>query len=104
MATASGPNLQGLEKSNGVPQAMFALSLLNVLWLYLFFGLHRPDVAFVDIVALWTAILVVASGSGRRRTDGTLRLLGLFSIMPELRVMAAESGFLAGIASWIDSM
>jgi translocator protein len=32
---------------------------LNALWSYLFFGLHRPDIAFFDIVALWVVILVV---------------------------------------------
>ena len=32
---------------------------LNALWSYLFFGLHRPDMAFFDIVALWVAILIV---------------------------------------------
>lgn len=30
---------------------------LNALWSPLFFGLHRPDWAFVDIVALWLAIV-----------------------------------------------
>jgi tryptophan-rich sensory protein len=27
------------------------------LWSYLFFGAHRPDLAFVDIIALWLVIL-----------------------------------------------
>jgi benzodiazapine receptor len=31
--------------------------VLNGLWSYLFFGAHRPDLAFADIVALWLAIL-----------------------------------------------
>jgi benzodiazapine receptor len=30
---------------------------LNSLWSYLFFGLQRPDLAFLDIVALWLGIL-----------------------------------------------
>jgi tryptophan-rich sensory protein len=34
--------------------------VLNALWSYLFFGLHRPDLALLDIVLLWVAILVVA--------------------------------------------
>jgi translocator protein len=44
----------------GAPVALglFALQLvLNAAWSYLFFGLHQPAVAFVDIVALWLAIL-----------------------------------------------
>jgi benzodiazapine receptor len=30
---------------------------LNVGWSWLFFGLHRPTLAFVELVALWLAIL-----------------------------------------------
>jgi len=44
----------------GVALASFGAQLiLNALWSYLFFGLHRPDIAFLDIVALWVMILVV---------------------------------------------
>ena len=44
----------------GVSLALFVVQLvLNALWSYLFFGLHRPDIAFFDIVALWVMILVV---------------------------------------------
>lgn len=40
------------------PLALFVLQLaLNAAWSWLFFGLHRPDLAFVDIVVLWVAIL-----------------------------------------------
>ncbi|MBU2501734.1 tryptophan-rich sensory protein [bacterium] len=31
--------------------------ILNALWSFLFFGLQRPDLAFVDVVLLWLAIL-----------------------------------------------
>jgi benzodiazapine receptor len=34
--------------------------ILNALWSYLFFGLHRVDLALLEIVVLWVAILVVA--------------------------------------------
>ena len=37
----------------------FVQLILNALWSYLFFGQHRPDLAFFDIVALWFAILAV---------------------------------------------
>lgn len=30
---------------------------LNALWSYLFFGLHRPDLAFIDILVLWAMII-----------------------------------------------
>lgn len=33
--------------------------VLNALWSYLFFGRHRPDLAFLDIMALWTTIVLV---------------------------------------------
>lgn len=39
------------------PLVLFAVQLfLNGIWSWLFFGLHRPDLAFADIVALWLAI------------------------------------------------
>lgn len=40
-----------------LPLGLFAVQLaLNGIWSWLFFGLHRSDWAFVDIVALWLAI------------------------------------------------
>ncbi|QMU61008.1 MAG: tryptophan-rich sensory protein [Gammaproteobacteria bacterium] len=30
---------------------------LNILWSYLFFGIHRPDLALLEIIILWLAIL-----------------------------------------------
>jgi translocator protein len=37
--------------------ALFAVQLvLNVAWSALFFGLHNPGAAFIDIVLLWIAI------------------------------------------------
>jgi len=45
----------------GAALVLFIVQLgLNALWSYLFFGLHRPELAFMDIVALWVVILVVA--------------------------------------------
>jgi tryptophan-rich sensory protein len=41
--------------------ALFVVQLgLNVLWSYLFFGLHRPGWAFAEIVVLFLAILATA--------------------------------------------
>ena len=46
----------------GAALILFIVQLaLNALWSYLFFGQHRPDAAFFDIIALWAAILVVAA-------------------------------------------
>jgi tryptophan-rich sensory protein len=37
---------------------IFGIQLaLNVLWSLLFFGLHRPDLALMEIAVLWLAIL-----------------------------------------------
>ncbi|MFC1681815.1 TspO/MBR family protein [Pseudomonadota bacterium] len=42
----------------GVGMTLFAVQLvLNAAWSWLFFGLHRMDLAFLDIVLLWLAIL-----------------------------------------------
>jgi tryptophan-rich sensory protein len=52
-------------RRGGLAAARSALTLyvvqlvLNALWSYLFFGLHRPAIAFLDIVALWLAIAAV---------------------------------------------
>lgn len=44
----------------GTALGLFAVQLmLNALWSYLFFGLHRIDLALLDIVILWAAILAV---------------------------------------------
>ena len=42
----------------GAALGLFLVQLaLNALWSYLFFGIHRPDLAFFEIVVLWLAIL-----------------------------------------------
>lgn len=44
----------------GAALGLFVVQLiLNALWSYLFFGMHRLDLAFFDIVILWVAILAV---------------------------------------------
>lgn len=44
-----------------VPLLLFAVQLaLNVAWSWIFFGLHQPGWAFVEIVILWLAIVVTA--------------------------------------------
>ena len=40
------------------PLSLFAVQLvLNVAWSWIFFGLHQPGWAFVEIVILWLAIV-----------------------------------------------
>ena len=41
-----------------LPLAIYALQLvLNAAWTPLFFGLHRPDLGFIDIVLVWLSII-----------------------------------------------
>lgn len=47
--------------------------LLNALWTPLFFGLHRPDIAFAEIVALWLVLAAtLVSFLGVRKLAGLL--------------------------------
>lgn len=68
-------------KRDGFKEARAALSLflvqlaLNALWSYLFFGIHRIDLALFEIVVLWILILVVTSlFLTRERLAGLLML------------------------------
>jgi tryptophan-rich sensory protein len=56
------------------PLLLFAIQLiLNVVWSWLFFRLHRPDWAFFEIMLLWVAILMtMLSFFGRSTTAGWL--------------------------------
>jgi len=41
-----------------LPLAIYALQLiLNAAWTPLFFGLHRPDLGFLNIVLIWLSII-----------------------------------------------
>ncbi|HVY72651.1 MAG TPA: TspO/MBR family protein [Candidatus Paceibacterota bacterium] len=47
-------------RAKGSTKALWAFAIqlaLNVLWSFLFFGLHSPGGAFVEIILLWAAIL-----------------------------------------------
>lgn len=45
-------------KVQKIPLGLFLVQwLLNALWTPLFFGLHRADLAFVEIVLFWLALL-----------------------------------------------
>ena len=49
---------QGGFRAQRWPLCLFLAQLLfNALWTPLFFGLHRPGLAFVDMVLLWLALL-----------------------------------------------
>lgn len=49
---------EGKKKTIRLALALFGLQLvLNTLWSIVFFGLHSPGGAFVEIIVLWLAIL-----------------------------------------------
>jgi tryptophan-rich sensory protein len=53
---------QAGDKPVGIPIILFTLQLvLNVTWSGLFFGLRSPGLALMEIIVLWTLILVVTT-------------------------------------------
>ncbi len=66
--------LTGPWRHTGQALGLFAAQLaLNVLWSVLFFGLHMPGAALVEIVVLWAAILATTVVFFRHsRLAGTL--------------------------------
>lgn len=58
------------------PLGLFVAQLcLNALWSYLFFGLHLPAVAALEIVILFVLIVVCAAAFGRVRPAAGLLLV-----------------------------
>lgn len=50
---------QGGVEQAALPLGLFAVQLiLNVLWSFIFFGLERPGLAFIEVLLLWVAIAV----------------------------------------------
>jgi translocator protein len=55
---------------------LFLLQLLfNALWSPLFFGLHKPGLAFVDLVLLWLALLATIAAFWKTRPAAGAMLL-----------------------------
>ncbi len=45
-------------KNVALPLSLFVIQLvLNALWSIIFFGIHNPKLAFIEILLLWVAIL-----------------------------------------------
>lgn len=67
---------EGGWRTQGRALGLFVLQwALNALWTPLFFGLHRPGLALIDILALWLAILATLIAFWRvRRVAGILLL------------------------------
>ncbi len=54
-------------KAAAIPLTLFAIQLLlNVAWSWIFFGMHQPGWAFVEIVILWLAIVTTTVAFFRR--------------------------------------
>ena len=50
-----------------MPLTLFAVQLgLNVAWSWIFFGMHQPGWAFLEIVVLWVAIVATTVAFFRR--------------------------------------
>jgi tryptophan-rich sensory protein len=66
----------GFTGAGGAVLGLFLVQLvLNALWSHLFFGQHRPDLAFFEIAVLWVAILAVVVSFWRMdRVAGALML------------------------------
>jgi tryptophan-rich sensory protein len=59
-----------------VPLILFAVQLaFNAAWPWLFFGLHSPGAALIDIVLLWAAIAVTMIAFWRRSVAAGLLLV-----------------------------
>jgi tryptophan-rich sensory protein len=52
---------RGIAGASVALAAFIAQLVLNALWSYLFFGMHRIGLALLDIVVLWVMILVVGA-------------------------------------------
>jgi tryptophan-rich sensory protein len=68
-------------REGGWPQQWRALSLfvlqwlLNAIWTPLFFGLHLPGVAFVEMIALWVALVATIIAFWRVRVVAAILLI-----------------------------
>jgi len=55
---------------------LFALNgFLNILWSLLFFRLHRPDWALIEVLALWLSVAALVIVIWRRSMTGAVLLL-----------------------------
>ena len=68
--------LRGEPRRRGLGIALFGLQLvLNGMWSYLFFGLHRPDLALIDIGLLCAATASLVIVFSRENRSAALLLV-----------------------------
>jgi benzodiazapine receptor len=59
-----------------LPLSVFAVQLgVNALWSWLFFGIRRPDLAFIDILVMWVLICATIVLFWRIRRSAGLLLI-----------------------------
>ncbi len=92
-------------KVAAMPLSLFAAQLvLNVAWSWIFFGLHQPGWAFVEIVMLWLAILATTVAFFRRSRSPAWLLvpylgMGELCQRAQLHDLADEHGLTA--STWM---
>jgi tryptophan-rich sensory protein len=68
--------LRRRRQSVATPIGLFVLQLaFNAAWSPLFFGLHRPDIAFADIMLLWLALVATVWVFLRRHVTAGILLV-----------------------------
>lgn len=76
MAAVTGWRAMPTSRDSEVLIGLYALNgFLNILWSLIFFRLHRPDWAQVEVIALWLSILALIIVTWRRTMLGAILLL-----------------------------
>ena len=71
---------QGGLRAQRRPLSLFGVQLLlNAAWSPIFFGMHRPDLAFAEILLLWTAIVATVLSFKRVNRTAAGLLLPYFA-------------------------
>lgn len=64
------------QRDSEILLGLFALNgFLNLLWSFLFFRAHRPDMAFYELFALWVSIVALIIFCGRFSRPAALLLV-----------------------------
>ncbi|MHC4350576.1 MAG: TspO/MBR family protein [Planctomycetota bacterium] len=80
----------GFKKGAAALSAWAVQLALNAAWSWIFFGLHRPDLAFGEIVLLWLAILVTTVLFWGRNAASAVSGLGDVRVSAQLDALAAQ--------------
>ncbi len=76
-----------------LPLAIYLVQLvLNAAWTLIFFGLHRPDLAFIEIVVLWLSIVATMTAFHPVNAVAAWLLLPYLLWVTLLRRSTSQSG------------